>query len=60
MDTKSDEGEDRIAGKLERRPRVMRNEAQRAEVIEAHRRSGMTIGAFCRQERIGRSRFTQS
>lgn len=42
-----------------RKSRVMRSDVQWAELVEAHRRSGMTIEAFCRQKGIGKSSFTR-
>lgn len=59
METNFNGSEGGTTEDLRRKSRVMRSEAQWAELIEAHRRSGMTIEAFCRQERIGRSSFTR-
>lgn len=59
MDTNFNVSEGGMTEDLGKKSRIMRSEAQWAELIEAHRRSGMTIEAFCRQERIGRSSFTR-
>ena len=59
MDTNFNGSEGRTAEDSGRKSRVMRSEAQWAELIEAHRRSGMTIEAFCRRGESGRSSFTR-
>lgn len=59
MDTKNREDEGKAAEVAKGRSRVKRNPAQWAEAIEAQRHTGLTIEAFCRQERISKSSFTR-
>jgi len=43
----------------EGRRRVNRDLAQWAELVEAHRLSGLTVEAFCLQENVSKSSFTR-
>ncbi len=59
MDTIGNEDGGKAAAVSAGRKRVNRDLTQWSELIEAHRLSGLTVEAFCRQENVSKSSFTR-